>query len=301
MAAKSRTRRPAPARRKKRSAGAKGDADVRQVIRQALAEVAGAVAKDGSLFPNGIQSIRLRIESGGVAEIEIVGASTGVSAAAESAPAEEDFHEDPDLVEARDRVSLKAVRAEAPTAPEPSGAAWVNRFPGSRSTADLSVDFKPSVEAFLAALAAAGASVRIAATYRPPERAYLMHHAWNIAKLGMSPQSVPPMLGVNIQWAHKDAGGRVDLAASRRGATEMVEKYGMAHRAALRSRHTERRAIDMGITWTGTLNVKTANGQTVAVGAPRNGNDNRELHAIGRSYGVIKLVSDPRHWSDDGH
>jgi hypothetical protein len=301
MAARSRTRRPAPARRKKRSTGSKGDGDVRHIIRQALAEIAGAVAKDGSLFPNGIQSIRLRIESGGIAEIEIDGAPTGVMAAADSAPAEEDFHEDPDLVEKHEGAPAKAFRAEAAAAPEPSGAAWVTRFPGSRSTADLGVDFKPSVEAFLAALAAAGATVRIAATYRPPERAYLMHHAWNIAKLGMSPQSVPPMLGVNIQWAHKDASGRVDLAASRRGAREMVEKYGMAHRAALRSRHTERRAIDMGITWTGTLNVKTANGQTVAVGTPRNGNDNRDLHAIGRSYGVIKLVTDPPHWSEDGH
>jgi hypothetical protein len=29
--------------------------------------------------------------------------------------------------------------------------------------------------------------------------------------------------------------------------------------------------------------------------------DETDLHALGATYGVIKLVSDPPHWSDDGH
>jgi hypothetical protein len=34
--------------------------------------------------------------------------------------------------------------------------------------------------------------------------------------------------------------------------------------------------------------------------APRNGG-NASLQQVGQSYGVIKLVSDPPHWSTDGH
>jgi len=38
---------------------------------------------------------------------------------------------------------------------------------------------------------------------------------------------------------------------------------------------------------------------TTIAAQPRNGS-NPELIAIGRGYGVIKLPSDPPHWSDDG-
>ena len=57
----------------------------------------------------------------------------------------------------------------------------------------------------------------------------------------------------------------------------------------------------MTIRWTGTLDVENAKGRIVVVSdAPRNGS-NQALWAVGASYGVRKLASDPPHWSADGH
>ncbi len=296
------------------------DQDLRALTRDVLSELTDLIAREvetGSrvLFPGGIQLLRARITTGTsdapiVAEIEISGAQQVplplapemLSMTALKGEVEPDFHEDPDLMTRPEAVSFDAFTALAEAAPEPSGAAWVDRFPGSRSTADLNEDFKQAVERFLAALAAAGATVKISATYRPPERAYLMHHAWDIARNGANPERVPPMFGVNILWAHRDASGRVDRAASRRGAKEMVDGFGMAAQAALRSNHTARRAIDMSISWSGTLQIKNGRGDTVSIRTePRTGAGNRELHAVGATYKVLKLVSDPPHWSEDGH
>jgi hypothetical protein len=75
----------------------------------------------------------------------------------------------------------------------------------------------------------------------------------------------------------------------------------MAHQAALRSRHTEGRAIDMSVSWSNNLEIVDARGRRVVINTePRNGN-NPQLREIGRTFGVIKLISDPPHWSDDGH
>jgi hypothetical protein len=80
----------------------------------------------------------------------------------------------------------------------------------------------------------------------------------------------------------------------------MVANYGIAFQPALTSRHTAGRAIDMTINWEGDLEINKKDGTTVIITtSPRNGN-NPELHAVGASYGVFKLVSDPPHWSDDG-
>lgn len=54
---------------------------------------------------------------------------------------------------------------------ELSGAAWVARFPTSRSTDDLTSPFRENCVAFLASLRAANASVTVSATLRPPNRA----------------------------------------------------------------------------------------------------------------------------------
>jgi len=74
---------------------------------------------------------------------------------------------------------------------EPGGAQWVSRFPGSRDVSDCTAPFKDGVSAFVAAMVAAGAKVRISATYRPAERAYLMHWAWKIWKGLADPQKIP--------------------------------------------------------------------------------------------------------------
>ncbi len=176
----------------------------------------------------------------------------------------------------------------------PSGAGWVSSFSTSRSLDDLEAPFREAAKAFVSALRNAGADVRISATYRPRERAYLMHWAWQIAKLGYDPKNVPPMAGVNIEWVHASE------AASRKAARDMVSAYGMVNIAALNSRHTERRAIDMTVSWSGTLSITTISGATKAISTvPRNGS-NTELIEVGRQYGAIKLISDPPHWSDDG-
>ncbi len=183
-----------------------------------------------------------------------------------------------------------------------SGAAWVARFPTSTSTSDLESTFQGNVESFIAPLQEAGASVSIAATYRPAERAYLMHYSYRIAKKNLDPATVPAMPGVDICWVHRDTAGNLDIAAARAAALQMVNGYGIAYAPALQSRHTQRRAIDMNISWTGDLAIAGASGNDVTITTtPRTGAGNTALHGVGAGYGVHKLVSDPPHWSDDGH
>ncbi|MBI3677689.1 MAG: peptidoglycan-binding domain-containing protein [Proteobacteria bacterium] len=184
---------------------------------------------------------------------------------------------------------------------EPSGPQWCSRFPGSAATADLTPDFRDRVEAFLSQLKHAGASVSISATYRPPERAYLMHWCWMIAREGVDPAGVPPMQGVAIAWLHKSSSSAPDIAASRSAAAQMVSTYDLRFEPSLTSRHTQRRAIDMTIGWSGTLTIRDFNAELRKIASlPRDGS-NAELIDVGASFGVIKLVSDPPHWSDDGH
>ena len=182
-----------------------------------------------------------------------------------------------------------------------SGPGWVNQFPDSASTNDLVEPFRTSCNRFIGALQAAGATVAIDNTFRPRERAYLMHYCFRIARQRLDPATVPAMQGVNVQWVHRDARGNPDLNASRRAAEQMVLGYNIAFQPALASRHTEGRAIDMAITWRGNLAIANANGgQTTITTAPQSG-ENVALHAVGAGYGVNKLVGDPPHWSSDGH
>ncbi len=179
---------------------------------------------------------------------------------------------------------------------EPSGPKWCARFPPSKSLDDLVPDFSDGVRAFLSQLSKAGASVSIADTYRPPERAYLMHWCCMVGGSGQDPHSVPPRPGVNIDWT---CGG--SIVSARAAARQMMDGYQIRFPAALESRHTQRRAIDMTIGWQGTLKIRDFNGQAHTISSgPRNGS-NPELIRVGATFGVIKLASDPPHWSDDGH
>ena len=183
---------------------------------------------------------------------------------------------------------------------EPSGTQWCERFPTSNSVDDLAEPFCSDVKEFLRALWHAGATTMITATYRPPERCYLMHWAWMIARgdaqgVKTLPADVSPMPGVDIDWMH---GG--DLAAAEAAAKAMVGTYGLVHLPVLVSRHTQRLAIDMDISWDGVLSIHATNGALCSIGAPRDGT-NLQLAAVGKSYGVIKLASDPPHFSSDGH
>jgi D-alanyl-D-alanine dipeptidase len=183
---------------------------------------------------------------------------------------------------------------------KPAGKDWVGRFPTSKSVSDLKGSFQGSVKKFIAALTKAGATVAISATYRPPERAYLMHWSYKIAK-GQDPAKVPSMSGVDIDWVLKDKAGKPDAAASKKAAQEMVAAYGIAYAPALKSRHTEGSAIDMTIAWSGTLTIDGPDGKPVSItSSPRDGG-NKDLQDLGARYGVVKLKSDPPHWSTDGH
>jgi len=110
------------------------------------------------------------------------------------------------------------------------------------------------------------------------------------------------MSGVDIQWLHLNAQGQPDLAASRSAAEQMVQGYGIVFKPALTSRHTEGKAIDMTITWQNSLLIANGSGTMVTISSsPRDGAGNADLHQVGSSYGVNKLLTDPPHWSSDGH
>lgn len=181
-----------------------------------------------------------------------------------------------------------------------SGGHWVARFPGSNNVIDLEPVFRAKVNRFLAAMSAAGASVRISSTFRPPERAYLMHWSWKIFRGIETGENIPPKAGVDIIWWHGDA------ETSKRAATDMVNGYGISTlrvAPALNSRHTERKAIDMTIGWNGRLVIRTAQGQNVTISTePRDGT-NARLIEVGRTYEVIHFLDvqkDKPHWSTDG-
>jgi hypothetical protein len=194
-----------------------------------------------------------------------------------------------------------------PAPREPSGRAWVARFPTSASVADCAQPFRDNLTAFIAALVAAGASVNIAATLRPPQRAWLMHWCWSIVKQKTDPRTIAPLDGVAIGWVHVDAQGNFDAVASVAAAEDMVEAYGMQGlnvAPALKSNHISGTAVDMAVSWNGNLTIKQRDGTAVQITSlPRTGM-NPDLKTVGASYGVIKFVggaSDMPHWSADGH
>jgi len=187
-------------------------------------------------------------------------------------------------------------------AKELSGAVWVSRFPTSKETSSLVPDFRDNCDDFIGALHDAGATVEINATLRPPERAYLMHWSFVINTGEVEPDDVPPHAGVDIEWVHRKANGSPDFAASRAAAAAMVHGYDIVHRPALTSMHIFGKAIDMSISWNDTLLIKPKKSSTKKSikSVPRSGL-NPELWAVGSTYGVIKLPSDPPHWSSTGH
>lgn len=122
-----------------------------------------------------------------------------------------------------------------------------------------------------------------------------MHCAWMIAKgkiKYVKLNSISNPHKVDIVWDHGDE------ASSRAAAREMVSGYHMAHIAALSSRHTEGRAVD--ITITHMPEILTIDKQDYPIGTARAG-ANEALWFIGEHlFSVKKLASDPPHWSDDG-
>lgn len=179
---------------------------------------------------------------------------------------------------------------------EPSGPQWCCRYPTSKFIGDLLPDFRECVGRFLQALKDAGATVTVNATYRPSERAWLMHWCCMIGGGGQDPAHVPALSGIDIDWAHGD-----DFATAKAAAKAMMAEYGIVYPAALESRHTQRRAIDMTISWNGTLSIRDFDGNMHNIASIPCGGTNPELARVGASFGVVKLATDPPHWSQDGH
>ena len=153
----------------------------------------------------------------------------------------------------------------------------------------------------LKALKDAGADVDVGETRRSNKAAYLFHWSWLIG-LGKSKASdATAMTGVDIEWDHGDAD------KSKAGAKEMIDGFGLAVppnsnvAPSLVSNHIAGKAVDMDITWTGTIKIKKKNGTEESVAFMANVNGNTKLHGVGESYGVKKLTSDAPHWSVDGH
>jgi hypothetical protein len=182
---------------------------------------------------------------------------------------------------------------------ELSGRDWwranQRKYANSQDINDLESGFRSNVEAFIGSLRHAGATVVIGSTRRHPIRAHLMHYSWKVAYREIDPKEVPKHSGLNIEWNHGD------LEASRAGARDMVNLFGMVHIAALTSNHILGKAIDMTISWKGALEMsKPAPLLTTINSLPRSG-QNRELHEVGWTvFGVRKLKADPPHWSYNG-
>ena len=188
----------------------------------------------------------------------------------------------------------------AASAAELSGEQWVKKFAASADLKDLAPSFRKSVEAFVDAMMAADVRVRISSTYRSPERSYLMHWCWKIRHKQVKAEDVPAMAGVDINWVHPTD---VESIAAARKMTEAFDMAGLNTEPALHSLHNEGRAIDMTISWMGSVTIRNADGKAVLIKtAPRTGM-NRQLKSIGASYGVKKFVGgakDKPHWSATG-
>lgn len=184
---------------------------------------------------------------------------------------------------------------------------WANQnAKNSKLVSKLNSDFKKKYDAFSKALTDAGATIKIKSTKRHKNRAYLFHWCWKISlgKLSTTKISnIPKQTGVNIEWDHGDD------KKSKAAAKEMRVKFGLATPTSpkpskvapsLSSNHIAGKAIDIEITWTGKIKVQNKSGKKVEITYMTNVKKNKKLHAIGKSYGVIKHLTDTPHWSHTG-
>jgi hypothetical protein len=155
--------------------------------------------------------------------------------------------------------------------------------------------FREKVETFIAALRLAGAIVTSNATLRNKTRAHLMHYSFKLSKGRIKAKDVPAVDGCDIVWDHGEE------KKSQKAAKEMVDLFRIVFQPSLTSLHISGLAIDMNISWTGTMKIVDGKGVTREIGAPANGSGNAALHKVGATYGVNKLLSDAPHWSSTGH
>lgn len=194
--------------------------------------------------------------------------------------------------------------AAAPDPSKLSGKAWFNanqaKYPNSKKVDDLSSTFRPKAQKFIAALTAAGAATTIEATLRSRARADLMYYCWQVAKKGMDAATVPAIDGVDIIWDHGDA------EKSKKGAQEMYDAFGIGGVVAKpgNSNHLTGDAMDMYISWTGTLKIKNASGEEVTIEGTPTDQTNEKIQEVGATYGCkngAKTLNEPWHWSPTGN
>ena len=211
---------------------------------------------------------------------------------------------------ARDEERPESADDGAPI--EPSGRKWVSRFLSSSKVTDLKQPFQGNAASFIAALEAAGVTVTINTTWRPPQRSYLMYYAREVSRGRLAPDKVPkfqPKNGdkpVNIDWAHRDGKGKADLVKARKAAAAMDAAYAAAGAIGkpYQSNHNGANAIDMRLTpaWGIGKTVVDANGKSRKVASKR------DIIDVGATYKVLhwnyagakKKVDDP-HWSATGN
>jgi hypothetical protein len=183
---------------------------------------------------------------------------------------------------------------------ELSGAQWANKFTGSVATRDLSGNFRLAVEDFIYAMKQAGMKVVINSTFRPSKRSYLMHYSWRIAKNGLDPKTIPPMQGVDINWDH---GTKEESIKAARDMTIAFDTHTLQTKPAIRSQHNFGLAIDINVIWKNTIEIKDADGNLVKINTLSRTGMNKQLAAVGKTYGVQKYKgpgSDFPHWSNNG-
>jgi hypothetical protein len=184
---------------------------------------------------------------------------------------------------------------------ELSGAQWCARFPGSKDVSKLRPSFQLPVSDFISAIESAGGSVKVNATYRPPERAYLMEWCWMVFRGRVEPGNVPSRDGVNINRVHLTKERSIAAATSMSRAYDMDRLH--TKPAGDKSLHCIGEAVDMNIGWKGVLAIQDSAGDTVEISStPRDGM-NQELAEVGLTYGVVKFrggAADRPHWSTNG-
>ena len=184
---------------------------------------------------------------------------------------------------------------------------WANtNAKNSKLVSKLDSNFKKKYDAFSKALSDAGATITVKSTRRHKNRAYLFHWCWKISlgKLGSTKISnIPRQAGVDIEWDHGDD------KKSKAGAKEMRVKFGLATPTSpkpskvapsLTSNHIAGKAIDIEIKWKGKIKVKNKSGKEIEITYMKDVTKNKKLHAIGKSYGVKKHLTDAPHWSHTG-
>jgi hypothetical protein len=208
----------------------------------------------------------------------------------------------------------------------PPGRHWKDKFrTDDAGIPALSPEFRPKVEAFQKALKDAGVSeFYVASTLRSSKRAYLMAYCTKVVaaiepecmdKMPLydpctETESEPVRGPLRMSWTIWK-GNEIDETATVIACLGMMSGYGLAPSGAAwpSTKHGFGEAIDWKFRWNGNVTVRDAMGNPVVVNTePRHcgfGTDgNLQMHAIGATYGVKKLIlvkkPDPPHWESFG-